>query len=87
MIAAGFAIGTGLVEFVKLFVQGIVEPAVAVILGGNEFPKINTTVATGDTEVAFAWGNVIEGAIVLVLTVVFLLTAVKIISSSKKSKK
>lgn len=67
-LAVGLAIGTAAGASVKVIVDNLINPAVALITQGIDLSSLSWTVKLGNGEAVFGWGAVLSSLITLLAT-------------------
>ena len=67
-LAVGLAIGTAAGASVKVIVDNLINPVVALITQGVDLSEVKTTVELGNGTAVFGWGAIISSLITLVAT-------------------
>lgn len=86
-LAVGLAIGTAAGASVKVIVDNLINPAVALLTQGIDLSSLSFTVKLGNGEAVFGWGAVLSSLITLVATALVIYWAIHLAKLDRLDKK
>lgn len=86
-LAVGLAIGTAAGASVKVIVENLINPIVALLTQGIDLASLKWTVEVGNGKAVFGWGAVISSLIVLVATALVVYLVIHLAKLDRMDKK
>ena len=86
-LAVGLAIGTAAGASVKVIVDNLISPLVALMTQGIDLNSVKSTVELGDGKAVFGWGAVISSLITLVATALVVYLVIHLAKLDRLDKK
>lgn len=86
-LAVGLAIGTAAGASVKVIVENLINPIVALLTQGIDLASLKWTVEVGNGKAVFGWGAVISSLIVLVATALVVYLVIHLAKLDRLDKK
>ena len=86
-LAVGLAIGTAAGASVKVIVDNLINPLVALITQGIDLSEVKSTVELGNGKAEFGWGLIISSLITLIATALVVYLVIHLAKLDRMDKK